>query len=71
VVYSQFGYARAKQLQGDKDLNSPRKLSAKAEKELALLDRKLQDIHLVHIDLKMACVLVTLPSPHSPTGSPI
>lgn len=55
-------------LQGDKDLNSPRKLSAEAEKELALVERKLQDTHLDRIDPKMACVLVILPSTHSPTG---
>ena len=55
-------------LQGDKDLNSPRKLSAEAEKELTLEERKLQDTHLDHIDPKMACILVILPSTHSPTG---
>lgn len=55
-------------LQGDKDLNSPRKLSAEAEKELALVERKLQDTHLDRIDPKMACILVILPSTHSPTG---
>jgi hypothetical protein len=47
-------------LQSDKDLNSPRKLSAKAE-ELALVERKLQDTHLHHIDPKMAYILVILP----------
>ena len=51
-----------------KDLNSPRKLSAEAEKELALVERKLQDTHLDHIDLKMAYILVILPSTISPTG---
>ena len=55
-------------LQGDKDLNSPRKLSAEAEKELTLVERKLQDTHLDRIDPKMACILVILPSTHSPTG---
>jgi hypothetical protein len=54
-------------LQGDKDLNSPRKLSAEAEKVLALVKRKLQDTHLDCIDLKMACILVILRSTHSPT----
>ena len=47
-------------LQGDKDLNSPRKLSAEPE-ELALVERKLQDTHLHHIDPKMAYILVILP----------
>jgi hypothetical protein len=43
-------------LQDDKDLNSPRKLSTDSEKELALIDKKLQDIHLDHIDPKKACI---------------
>ena len=55
-------------LEGDKDLKSPRKLSAEAEKELALVGKKLQYSHLDHIDPKMACILVILPSTHSPTG---
>ena len=33
-------------LQGDKDLNSPRKLSTEVEKELALVERKFQNTHL-------------------------
>jgi hypothetical protein len=55
-------------LQHDKDLNIPRKLSAKAEKELDLVERKLQDTHLDCIDPKMAYILVILPSTHSPSG---
>jgi hypothetical protein len=55
-------------LQGDKDLNSQKKLSAEAEKELALVERKLQDTHLDQIKPKMACILVILPSTYSPTG---
>jgi len=55
-------------LQGNKDLNSPRKLSAEAEKVLALVERKLQDTHLDRIYRKMACILVILSSTHSPTG---
>jgi hypothetical protein len=55
-------------LQVDKDLNSLRKLSAKAEKEFALVESKFQDTHLDHINPKMACILVILPSTHSPTG---
>lgn len=55
-------------LKGDKGLHSLRKLSAEAEKELALVKKKSQDTHLDHIDPKMACTLVTLPSTHSPTG---
>jgi hypothetical protein len=41
-------------LQDDKDLSSPRKLSAEADKELALVERKLQDTHLDHIVSKLA-----------------
>ena len=33
-------------LKRDKDLNSPRKLSTEAGKELALIERKLEDIHV-------------------------
>jgi hypothetical protein len=55
-------------LHGDNDLNSLRKLSAEAEEELALVERKLQDTHLDCIDPKMSCILVILPSTHSPTG---
>jgi hypothetical protein len=54
-------------LQGDKDLNSPRKLSAEPE-ELALVERKLQDTHLELINPQMSCILVILPSTHSPIG---
>lgn len=39
-----------------------------AEKELALVERKLQDTQLHCIYLKMACILVIFPSTHSPTG---
>ena len=33
-------------LQGNKDLNSPRKSSTEVEKELALVERKFQNTHL-------------------------
>ena len=39
-------------LQGDKGLNSPRKLSTEAEEELALVEKKLKHIHLDCIDPK-------------------
>ena len=55
-------------LQGDRDINSTRKLSAKAERELALVEKKLQDVHVDHLDLELNCILVILPSMHSPTG---
>ena len=55
-------------LLGFKVLNSPRKVSAKTENELALVEKKLQGAHLYHIDPKIACILIILPSTHSPIG---
>jgi hypothetical protein len=55
-------------LQGGKDLSSLRKLPADAEKELALVGKKLQYSHLDHIDPKMACIFAILPSTRFPTG---
>ncbi|KAL6035037.1 hypothetical protein STEG23_037457 [Scotinomys teguina] len=57
-----------KTLEGDKDLNSPRELSPEAEKELALVEKKVQDGHVDRMDPKLDCILVILPSRHSPTG---
>ncbi|KAL6048456.1 hypothetical protein STEG23_026502, partial [Scotinomys teguina] len=53
---------------GDKDLNSPRELTPEAEKELALVEKKVQDGHVDQVDPKLDCILVILPSRHSPTG---
>ena len=55
-------------LKGDKGLHSLRKLSAEAEKELALVKKKSQDTHLDHIDPKMDYILAILTSTSSPTG---
>lgn len=55
-----------KTLQGDRDLNSLRNLSTQDVKELALVERKLQDPHLHLIDPKMGYILGILPSTHSP-----
>ncbi|KAL6088743.1 hypothetical protein STEG23_001901 [Scotinomys teguina] len=57
-----------KTLEGDKDLNSPRELTPEAEKELALVEKKVQDGHVDRGDPKLDCILVILPSRHSPTG---
>ncbi|KAL6083314.1 hypothetical protein STEG23_007305 [Scotinomys teguina] len=57
-----------KTLEGDKDLNSPRELTPEAEKELALVEKKVQDGHVDRVDPKLDCILVILPSIHSPTG---
>ncbi|KAL6087202.1 hypothetical protein STEG23_008811, partial [Scotinomys teguina] len=53
---------------GDKDLNSPRELTPEAEKELALVEKKVQDGHVDRVDPKLDCILVILHSRHSPTG---
>ena len=55
-------------LQGDKDLRGPRKLSTEAERELTLVEEELQDAHLAHLDPKLDCILVILPSTHSLSG---
>ncbi|KAL6058684.1 hypothetical protein STEG23_035833 [Scotinomys teguina] len=57
-----------KKSEGDKDLNSPRELTPEAEKELALVEKKVQDGHVDRVDPKLDCILVILPSRHSPTG---
>ncbi|KAL6030846.1 hypothetical protein STEG23_024726 [Scotinomys teguina] len=57
-----------KTLEGDKDLNSPRELTPEAEKELALVEKKVQDGHVDRVDPKLDCILVILPSRYSPTG---
>ena len=57
-----------KTLDGNKDLNSPRKVSAEAERELALVEEKLQKIHVDHVYPNINCILAILPSKHSPTG---
>ena len=56
-----------KTLNGDKDLNSPTELSPETVKELALVEKKLQDAHVDHVDPDLNCILVILPSKHSPT----
>ena len=43
-------------LDGDKDLNSPRELSAEAERELALIEEKLQNTHVDCVDLNHNCI---------------
>ena len=57
-----------KTLDGDKDLNSPRELTAEAEKELMMVEEKLQEAHVDRVDPNFSCVLVILPSRISPTG---
>ncbi|KAL6059591.1 hypothetical protein STEG23_036254 [Scotinomys teguina] len=58
----------ANTLEGDKDLNSPRELSAEAEKELALVEKTIQEAHVDRVNPELKCILVILPSRHSPTG---
>lgn len=53
-------------LPGDSDLNSPRCLKAEAE-QLILVEQRLQDAYVDQIDPKLDCILVILPSTHSPS----
>ncbi|KAL6091746.1 hypothetical protein STEG23_010248 [Scotinomys teguina] len=58
----------ANTLEGDKDLNSPRELSAEAEKELALVEKTIREAHVDRVNPELKCILVILPSRHYPTG---
>ena len=55
-------------MDGDKDLNSPRELTAEAEKELTMVEEKLQEVHVDRVYPKLSCILVILPSRISPIG---
>ena len=57
-----------KTLDGDKDLNSPKELTAEAEKELTIVEEKLQEAHVDRVNPKLSCILIILPSRISPTG---
>lgn len=57
-----------KTLDGEKDLDSPRELIAKAEKELTMIDEKLQEAHVDRVNPELSCIFVILPSNISPTG---
>ena len=57
-----------KTLDGDKDLNSPRELTVEAEKELMMVEEKLQEAHVDRVDPNLSCILVILPSRISPMG---
>ena len=57
-----------KTLDGDKDLNIPRELTAEAEKELMMVEEKLQEAHVDRMDPNLSAILVILPSRISPTG---
>jgi hypothetical protein len=52
----------------DTNLNSPRCLKAEAEKEVIVVKQILQEAYVDQIDPKSDCILVILPSTHSPTG---
>ncbi|KAL6033485.1 hypothetical protein STEG23_016302 [Scotinomys teguina] len=58
----------ANTLEGDKDLNSPRELPAEAKKELALVEKTIREAHVDRVNPELKCILVILPSRHSPTG---
>lgn len=50
----------------DKGINSLGKLLAKTEGELALVEKKLQDVYADCSDPELDCILVILSSTHSP-----
>ena len=56
-----------KTLDGDKDLNSSRELTAEAEKELTIVEEK-QEAHVDKVNQNLSCILVILPFRISPTG---
>ena len=47
---------------------SPRELTAEAEKELMMVEEKLQEAHVDRVDPNLSCIQVILPSRISPTG---
>ena len=49
-------------------MNSPRELTAEAEKELTMVEEKLQEAHVDRVNPNLSCILVILPSRISPTG---
>ena len=55
-------------LQEYKDLSSPRKLPAKAERKLALIEEKLNDEHVDLLDSELDFILAMLLSMHYSTG---
>ena len=55
-------------MKGDPDLNSPCSLSQEAQKNLCLVQNKLQKQFLTRIRLDLLLELFILPSLHSPTG---
>lgn len=55
-------------LQEYKDLSSPRKLPAKAERKLALIEEKLNDEHVDLLDPELDFIPAMLLSMHYPTG---
>ena len=57
-----------KTLNGDKDLNSCMELTAEAEKELMVIEEKLQESHVGRVNPNLNYILVILPSRIFPTG---
>lgn len=57
-----------KTLEGSNDLNSPREFSAKVERELALVEKKIGDANVDRVDPKFNCILVITLSRESSSG---
>ena len=49
-------------------MNSPRKLTVEAEKELTMIEEKLQEAHVDRVNLNLSSILVILLSRISPMG---
>ncbi|KAL6073050.1 hypothetical protein STEG23_013069 [Scotinomys teguina] len=63
----------ANTLEGDKDLNIPRELSAEAEKELAIVEKTIREAHVDRVNPELKCILVILPPdiPPQSSGNPM
>lgn len=55
-------------LKGDADLNSPRTLTAEANRELQEINQGIQEKQLSRINIQQPLTALIMPTPHSPTG---
>ena len=57
-----------KTLDGDKDLNSSREITAEVGKELTVVEEELREAHVNTVNSNLNCILVILPSRIPLTG---
>lgn len=55
-------------LKGDTDLNSPRTLTAEANRELQEINQGIQEKQISQINIQQPLTALIMPTPHSPTG---